>query len=522
MSANDRLIKYNPSATGLKFHESRAQVRAVAGPIGSGKTVMCCMQVWFEMGLMPPDSKGVRRSAWCFIRDTEVNLRDTTMVTWLKWFPEDIISFVTRSSGNMKIEVKADLADGTRIESTIHCKHQSTLADIENLKSLELTGVYINEANKTLLQAVMMALGRTGRFPEVADLGGAQYRVSMLMDTNMPDDMHWYYKLAEQVKPVGWEFFLQPPAMFGEEGADGKMHYTENKGQKIAEGIMPAENIENLGEGWNYYKKLLAGNTDDWIKVFICAQYGTITTGKPVYSAVYSGYSDLRHYADKSLEFDISKTLFLMFDYGLDVCCIIGQMGWGGQVRILEEVIPIEAMAIERFWDTILRDKLVNDYSYGRGASVFAVGDPAGEQRSQVDEDSPLLFLQRKGLPIMSCLVYKPKDRIPCVDHFLRKTANKGEPAFLLSNKCPILRKGFSGWYFYKRLSQHVDEVFSGDPCKNSFSHPQDALQYGCHVMKNLDQYDTDFRATTNEQGSDNAGSVESQSGYMDINSAGI
>ena len=463
----------------------------------SGKTVICVQQVNFEMQMMPADENGVRRSAWCFIRDTEANLRDTTMETWLDWFPEGLISKVTRSVGNMKIEVKYNLDDGTKVESIIHCKHQGKLGDIENLKSLELTGVFINEATNVLFAAVMMAFGRTGRSPKAKDINNQLYRVSMLMDTNMPDDMHWYYELAENKHPAGWEFFKQPPAMFSKMGPDKKLIYIPNRGQKIAQGIMPAENIENLGEKWNYYQKLISAYSDAWIRVFVMSEYGTITTGLPVYNE----WCDDRNYVDREIPFDPSKTLFLCFDWGQDVCCAIMQMAYGGQVRMLEEVIPDERMGAERFWDTILKEKLVNDYNYGRGTQVFAVGDPAGGNKSDGDESSPISILSKKGLDVVQCHVMKPKHRIPCVVNFLTKTANKGEPAFIASSKCKVFRKGANGWYFFKRVEQHVDEVFSGEPCKNSFSHIQDAVQYGCHVFMYLDEYDVDFRATTDEFG---------------------
>ncbi len=32
----------------------------------------------------------------------------------------------------------------------------------------------------------------------------------MLGDTNAPDEDHWYYRLAEETRPEGWEFFRQP------------------------------------------------------------------------------------------------------------------------------------------------------------------------------------------------------------------------------------------------------------------------------------------------------------------------
>ena len=36
-----------------------------------------------------PDIHGVRRSRWVFVRNTYQELRNTTMATWLQWFPEE-------------------------------------------------------------------------------------------------------------------------------------------------------------------------------------------------------------------------------------------------------------------------------------------------------------------------------------------------------------------------------------------------------------------------------------------------
>ena len=60
----------------------------------------------------------------------------------------------------------------------------------------------------------------------------------VLLDTNAPDTESWWYRLAEQETPDGWEFFRQPA------GNDPN-----------------AENIENLPSG--YYERLKTGKDED-------------------------------------------------------------------------------------------------------------------------------------------------------------------------------------------------------------------------------------------------------------------
>jgi hypothetical protein len=52
-----------------------------------------------------------------------------------------------------------------------------------------------------------------------------------------------------------------------------------------------------------------------------------------------------------------------------------------------------------------------------------------------------------------------------------------GEPGFLLSPNCKVLRKACSGGYAY-RASSRRRRALHRQPHKNRFSHPADALEY--------------------------------------------
>lgn len=62
--------------------------RGIRGPVGSGKSVGCCVEVFRRALEQKPNDDGVRKSRWAVIRNTNPQLRTTTIKTWLDWFPE--------------------------------------------------------------------------------------------------------------------------------------------------------------------------------------------------------------------------------------------------------------------------------------------------------------------------------------------------------------------------------------------------------------------------------------------------
>ena len=77
--------------------------------------------------------------------------------------------------------------------------------DAKKVLSLELTGAWVNEARE-VPKGIIDALGdRTGRYPSQRS-GGCTWR-GLMLDTNSPDDDHWWYRLAEEDTPApAWNF----------------------------------------------------------------------------------------------------------------------------------------------------------------------------------------------------------------------------------------------------------------------------------------------------------------------------
>ena len=132
---------YSPDGTVLaNFLFDDSHVSIIRGPIGSGTSSCCCARIWrhaIEQRKSPVDGK--RRSKWAVVRNTYAELRDTTMKTWLDWFPEATHGRVTWSRPMMH-EVRVG-----DVELDVYFLALDGKEDVAKLRSLELTGGWINE-----------------------------------------------------------------------------------------------------------------------------------------------------------------------------------------------------------------------------------------------------------------------------------------------------------------------------------------------------------------------------------------
>ena len=149
--------------------------------------------------------------------------------------------------------LRLPLGDGTRVEAEVLFFPIDRPEEIGKLKSLELTGGWINEAGETPKAVFDMLTQRVGRYPPLK-AGGPSW-TGILLDTNPPDDDHWYYRIAEKDRPKDWGFFRQPGGLIEEGG--------EYKANPLA------ENISNLKGGHEYYLRQVSGKNREWIKVFL-------------------------------------------------------------------------------------------------------------------------------------------------------------------------------------------------------------------------------------------------------------
>jgi hypothetical protein len=451
-----------PGEVCKNFMKDDSFFRGLRGPVGSGKSVSCCIEILRRALAQEPNDEGIRKSRWAVIRNTNPQLKTTTIKTWIDWFPEDqwgkfhwSVPFTHHiKKGEIDLEVIFLALDRPE--------------DVKKLLSLELTGVWINEAREIPKSIVDACTMRVGRYPSMRDGGPSWYGV--IADTNAPDTEHWWPILAGEtvlpdyitkqeakmlVKPDNWSFFNQPGAMSEIRNKNKELeNYELNK---------DAENLNNLTK--DYYPNIIRGKTKSWIDVYVLNKLGLIEDGKPV-------YEDFRydvHVGKGELAVSPTLPIYVGIDFGLTPAAVFAQKV-GFRWVVFDELVA-EDMGIVRFSE-YLKEKLASFAS----KSYYIWGDPAGDHRVQTDESTPFQILRGKGIMARPAPSNDVLVRLESVNSALTRMVD-GTAGFIIDRKCVNLIKGFTGGYHYKRL-QVSGERYDEKPNKNRFSHIHDALQY--------------------------------------------
>jgi hypothetical protein len=429
-------ISYTPPPTGKLFMASDAKMRVLMGPVGSGKSVTCSFEVVRRASMQAPNAQGIRKTRAAVVRETARQLQDTTIKTFLDWFPPGVC-------GDYMKTTKTYLFKVGDVECEVMFRALDDADDVANLNSLELTFAWFNECRDTHPEIVDAMSKRIGRFPSSKDGGPTWF--GMWGDTNPPTmDTWWYYQL-EKLDPKdgvsfndnGWDIFKQP---------SGRSPY--------------AENVENLPEG--YYDT--QGRSDEYVRVYIDGEYGLSSNGMPVYKYFKPDY----HMARGVLRpiTNGTRPIIIGMDLGLTPAAVVGQQDARGRALILAECVSFD-MGVQRFMRTMLRPLLSEKFP---GAPILIVTDPAGTQRAQTDERSAVDIIKAEGFKVIPARTNSRAARINAVDDFLMRQVD-GDPALLVDPGCTALKAAMMGGYRYKpKGDMDID--------KNSHSHVAEALQY--------------------------------------------
>ena len=447
---------YVPSPTGKLFHQSDSFVNLVVGPYGSGKSTMCANHIVRRTCEMPRWFNGRRRARWAIVRNTSGELHSTTLQTWLQWFG-DLGDIKKRQKPLLTYEHTFNDGHGV-VELELIFIALDREEDLRKIKSLEVTGAYINELSEVPQGALSHFKGRVNhRYPSRA-FCDEPYWSGIIADTNPPDIDHWIYKDFELKALESYRIFHQPPGLLKD--ADNKWYQNTN-----------CDNANNLAT--DYYTKLAEGQTDDFVKVYCLGEYGSVGSGKRVYPEFNSDI----HAVEKILAIQ-GEPIHLGWDFGLTPACIVVQISPRGQMRVLKEYQG-EDMGIRTFAQNIVIPFLQTDFPYNKIGISRA--DPSGIAGDDIMEElSCIGELNSLGVDTAQANTNDLEPRIGSVRYYLN-TMIDGQPGMIVSREgCQGLIKGFVKDYIFKRIKLGGEERYKEVPHKNMASHKQDALQYIC------------------------------------------
>jgi hypothetical protein len=323
---------------------------------------------------------------------------------------------------------------------------------------------------------------RVNRYPAKKS-GAAITWTGVIADTNPPSTRHWIYKTFEQRRPENFKIFKYDPALLvvNDIPKDGTPYATSMDGTTYINNPA-ADYIKNLPDE-KYYLNQVPGSTDEEIKVYMLGEYGLVIDGR----SVHPEYKDRLHYADKILKADPTLEIGLGWDFGLTPACAVVQFTPFGQFVVLDEIYS-EDDSLEDFAEYKVIPHLDRYYPFWRNNYVSR-HDPAGQGENQINKQTCQGVLKKLGIdskPAASSNAAVPRRN--GLKYHLRRLM-RGEPGFLLSNRCQQIREGLMGQFQYpkiKAVNDANDDRYHEKPLKNMYSHICEALEYiGMYYAKN-------------------------------------
>ena len=447
-------LNYTPSTTIRKFMLSDAKIRAVMGPVGSGKTSGAIMELLRQSILMPPMQDGVRRSRMLIIRNTKQQLKDTTLSSVIGLVPSELYKW---RESDMIMRFKFN-----DVESDWLFRSLDTPEDVQRVLSLEVSWSWSEEAREIPVRLLSDIEGRTGRFPSQS--GGFRYRSGIIYTTNPPELDSDHYKLLEGLpQEEGNEDSIIPAHVF-----------------KQPSGLSPqAENLDNLRP--DYYTELAKGKRQDFVDVYVHGKYAKSMSGRPVYEQSFQYDRRVKH----GVKWDAFLPIIIGVDSARHPAAVFMQVGHDGRLRKVREVVaPAQGVGFKTFLAQGIQPLIRNCFS--TNPLVF-IGDPSWKTMDNTDDTSIYKLLKKlyvydmpdSGNAVKASETQDPIARINALDEPFRNWWPDGDPGIIYDASCKECVAGLRSKYRYKKIKTG-DGEFQDAPQKNHpWSDVVEADQYG-------------------------------------------
>ena len=457
-------VLYEPADSTIEaFHASPALIRALMGARGTAKSGACIAEGYGAACEQTPSWQGKRRSKFLVLRDTYRQLETTTIPSFMKWLGK---GGMTRLTGQYPIhgytKCPSPNGDGTSVELETVFLAMDGENIIDNLQSFEASFAWINEARAIESQNVVnMVLSSTGRFPS-KDEEGCRRRF-VVMDSNPPDEFHWWYKAHMVNRPENWEFFVQTPPLIYTPPEKGMRTFLNDPKYYRPNPAATYASVQN--EGYGYWLDLIPGATDAFIRTMVMGGYGTMVAGKPVYGEWWN--EDV--VAPRPIAtVDALPILIAIDTSGLHPGAVFLQ-AHGGVVNALDEAHAFH-LPFDEFVEAVLIPKVNERF---RQSQLVAVCDPSNP-RAAIGGKTAVQILAGWGIQGELASTNRFNVRLGAVVRLLQRRR-----ALAIDPRCKLLLEGFRGKYHYPKIESSIAEAYKPMPEKNEYADIHDAFQYG-------------------------------------------
>jgi len=440
--------------------KSDAFGRIIAGPVGSGKTTSCIMELFRRAMEQNPGKNGLRHTRFAIVRQTLKQLRDTVLLD---------IQGRLGEVGRWMVSTYTFHLEFGDVRSEWLFVPLENAEDQARLLSMQLTGAFLSEAIEMNLDVIAPLSGRLGRFP-AGDQGNCTWH-GWIADTNMPVELSpWHQFMTDP--PPNVQVFIQPSGL---SPLAENLNFLLQTDETMA---LPFDHPDRVAQGRKYYERFVEqyGENSTWVKRYVFAEFGDDPSGMAVFRETFR--SDF-HVAPTT-ELIPGYPLIIGQDFGRNPWSLIAQFDHMGRLLVHEEV-PAQNMGLEKHVQENLRPRLLSDKYLGYRVAV--VGDPSGINKGQTTEESCFDLLKRLGIPAFPAVTNDIEPRLRAVEALLGRQV-QGKAALLINAEgCPKLIRGLAGGY---RFTRTRDGKMKPQPEKNDkdgFSHGQDTLQYVCLVV---------------------------------------
>lgn len=455
-------LLYSPPPTMRRFMRSTAYGRIAAGPVGSGKTTACMMELLRRGCEQRPSSTGNRYTRFAVIRQTLKSLKDTVLKDCETWLS-------SRGLGSWKVSDSTFHINFDDVRSEWVFLPLEDAQDQARLLSMQLTGAWLSECIEMDLDILGPVTGRVGRYPSGAH--GQPTWTGIIADTNMPTEMTPWQTFMENL-PADWSKFVQPSGL--SESAENLEWLTQTD-DTIK---LPERHAVRIAQGRRYYERLVGmhGADSDWVKRYVYAQYGDDPSGAAVFKNTFKSSF---HVVDDTIPIP-GYPLLVGQDFGRNPWSLICQPDHLGRLLVHEEVAGTN-VGLEKHVNESLKPKLYSDrYS---GWRVAAVGDPSGVAKGSIAEETCFEALQRLGIPAFPAPTNSIDARLRAVEALLGRQVGGG-PALVISRaRCPKLVRAMSGGYRFTKTQQGALRSVPDKNGPDGYDHVADCLQYAALIV---------------------------------------